>query len=233
MKTLTMRRLLAHASLLVAMAGTAIGARADSVTFRDSQLLLMKSGLPDKVVTNQFNLSPTITVFTNATFSVAKGKPRALSAGEILDGNGLLTKPGGAVGPVEDHYAMIKGRMQLVEDGLVTPINRPVRCANGASITPQGWITTASGRRTRVLDGQWIKLDGTTIAARDSITLVQGKVVVQKDGSLLTLAPGRTMNMSDGTKISGDGTYTKRDRKVVKLKEGEVVIIEGAIHPRY
>jgi hypothetical protein len=233
MKPTTLSRFLAHTALLVALTGATFNVPADSVTVRDGQLLLMKSGVPDKVVTNEFDLSPTITVFTNATFSVAKGKPRALAAGEILDSNGLLTKPNGAVGPVEDYYAMIKGRIQIVENGVATPIDRTVRCANGASITPQGWITTANGRRTRVLDGQWIKLDGTTIAARDSFTLVQGKVVVQKDGSLLTLAPSSTMYMNDGTKVSGDGTYTRRDRAVVKLKEGEVVVIEGAIHPRY
>jgi hypothetical protein len=233
MKTTTLSRFLAHTALLVALAGTTFNVPADSVTVRDGQLLLTKSGIPDKVVTNEFDLSPTITVFTNATFSVAKGKPRALAAGEILDSNGLLTEPNGAVGPVEDYYAMINGRILLVENGVPTPIDRTVRCANGASITPQGWITTANGRRTRVLDGQWIKLDGTTIAARDSFTLVQGKVVVQKDGSLLNLAPSSTMYMNDGTKVSGDGTYTRRDRTVGKLKEGEVVVIEGAIHPRY
>jgi hypothetical protein len=203
------------------------------VTVRDGQLLLMKSGLPDKVVTNEFDLSPTITVFTNATYAVAKGKPRALAAGEILNSDGLLTKANGAVGPVEDYYAMIKGRIQIVENGVATPIERSVRCANGASITPQGWITTANGRRTRVLDGQWIKLDGTTIAARDSFTLIQGKVVVQKDGSLLTLPPTSTMLMNDGTQVSGRGTYTRRGQQTVQLKEGEVVVIEGAIHPSY
>ena len=233
MKTLNLNRLLAHTALLLAMTGTIFGAPTESVTVRDGRLFLLKSGAPDRIVTNQFNLSAAITIFTNATFTVAKGKPRALLAGEILDSSGLLTKPGGTIGPVEDHYAMIKGQMHLVENGVAAPLNRPARCANGASITPQGWITTATGRRTRVLDGQWIKLDGTTIAARDSITLVHGKVMVQRDGSLLTLAPGRTMFMSDGTKVSGDGTYTKRGHQVVKLKEGEVVVIEGAIHPRY
>lgn len=232
MKTLTLGRLLAHAALLVAMAGTAFAAPAESVTVRDGRLLLMKSGVPDKVVTNQFDLSATITVLTNATFAVARGKPRALLAGEILDGNGLLTKPGGAVGPVEDHYAMIKGRMHLVENGVATAINRPVRCATGATIAPEGWITTANGRRTRVLDGQWFKLDGTAIAARDSITLIKGRVVVQKDGSLLTVAPSHILYMSDGTKVSGDGTYTKRGRNAVKLKEGEVVVIDGPIRRR-
>ena len=229
MKTLTLSRFLTHAALLVAMAGTASDAPAESVTVRDGQLLLMKTGVPDEVVTNQLDLSASITVFTNATFAVAKGRPRALSAGEILDSNGLLTKASGAVGPVEDHYAMIKGKMHLVADGVTTPINRTVRCANGTTITPQGLINTPKGVSTRVQDGQWFKLDGTTIAARDSITLIQGKVVVQKDGTLLTIAPGRIIYMSDGTKVSGDGTYTKRGRNAVKLKEGEVVLIQGPI----
>ena len=235
MKTRSLPHRAARSALLGTLLATAAlitTARAESVTLRDGKLLLMANEASGTLVTTNFALSPTIDVFTNATFTVGKGKPRALQPGEILSSDGLLTKPNGYVGPVDDHYAMVKGRLYLVEDGVAEVVTANVRSATGATATPDGWITTAGGKRARILDGQWFKLDGSPIATRDSITLTEGKVMVQADGSLLTIAPGRTFMMNDGTKVSGNGTYTKRDGTIVKLVEGEVVVIQGVARRR-
>lgn len=220
------------AMLLSGIAFAAQNASADSVTFRDDKVFLTKNGADETVVTNNFDLTPTIKVFTNATFTVGSAKPRKLLPGEILGSDGLLTKPDGAVGPVEDHYAMTKGRLYLVENGVAKPVTTTVRSATGVVATPDGWVMTPRGQRTRILDGQWFRLDGTPLPSRDSITLVKGKVMVQADGSLLTVPPGRTFMMNDGTKVSGNGTYTKPDGTVVKLVEGEVVVVQGVVRRR-
>lgn len=235
MKTLSLRIYaapLALAGMVLTGAAQISVARADSVTLRDGKLLLIKPGAADSLVTTNLSLSPAITVFTNATFTVGTGKARTLQSGDILSSDGFLTRINGYVGPVEDHYAMVKGRLYLVEDGVARTVTVNVRSAAGVTATPQGWITTPRGQSTRLLDGQWFKVDGTAIPSRDTITLVNGKVMVQADGSPLTVAPGRTFMMNDGTKVSGNGTYTKPDGSVQKLVEGEVVTVQGVLRRR-
>ena len=72
-------------------------------------------------------------------------------------------------------------------------------------------------------------MDGTVIPAKDTATLINGRVVVQKDGSLIPLSPVQIMGMSDGTRVRGDGTITKRDGSTSQLREGRTVLIEGVI----
>jgi len=83
-----------------------------------------------------------------------------------------------------------------------------------------------------LLDGQFFRLDGRSITAKDSIALNNGKVTVQKDGSLLTVARGRSLMMNDGTKVMGDGTVIMKDGTPRKLAEGETITVEGVVTRR-
>jgi hypothetical protein len=56
-----------------------------------------------------------------------------------------------------------------------------------------------------------------------------GKVVVQKEGKLIYLAPAETMGMNDGTSVRGDGLIRNRDGTQSKLVEGQTIIIPGAL----
>jgi hypothetical protein len=85
------------------------------------------------------------------------------------------------------------------------------------------------GKTTRILDGQIFKLDGSALPAKDSATLKDGKVVVQKDGSLLPVQPRQSIMMSDGTKVFGDGSVIMKDGKKVTLSEGQTLVLDGVV----
>lgn len=198
------------------------------LTRKAGQIVLLQNG-GTVVLTNSYTLSPDIQVMTNGTFSVKGASPRALLEGQILSSDGLLTSTDGSVVPVEDHLAMVRGRPMLIKNGSPEPIKRPMRLEDGTTVQPDGTVTTATGSRTRLLDGQWFRLSGDPIASRDSIKMHNGKVVVQKDGSLLTLTPGRTITMNDGTKVIADGTVVHPDGTREKLKEGQTIQVEGVV----
>lgn len=59
----------------------------------------------------------------------------------------------------------------------------------------------------------------------DGVTMQDGKMVKVKDGKSTPLKKDRTM--SNGTKISRDGTYTDKDGKKMKMKEGQHMDMSG------
>jgi hypothetical protein len=78
------------------------------------------------------------------------------------------------------------------------------------------------------LDGELLRPQGGTIPAQDTITMQNGQVMVQKEGSMIVVGATRSMMMNDGTKVLGDGTViTFNDR--MKLTEGQVIPIEGVV----
>jgi hypothetical protein len=79
------------------------------------------------------------------------------------------------------------------------------------------------------MDGQMFQLDGTPILSKDTISLKDGKVVVQKEGKLICLSPAETMGMNDGTSVRGDGLIQKRDGTQSQLVEGQTIVIAGAL----
>jgi hypothetical protein len=183
-------------------------------------------------MTEEVNLSQSITVKTNTFFTVGGGKPRELKLGQRLLADGMLIHPDGKIEPVEDHLAMQRGQLILVKDGESQPVDRPITLPDGTRISPDGRVQTRAGTVRRVIDGQLMTLSGGTIASKDTITLLSGKVVVQKDGSQMEVEPDRSFMMNDGTKVLGDGTVIKRDGSKSKLTEGQIIVIEGVVKRR-
>src|SRR5436189_234798 len=92
--------------------------------------------------------------------------------------------------------------------------NQPARCPHWphrGGGGRRGGTQLQGGVLKRVLDGQLFRLEGGTIPAKDTITLVKGKVTVQKDGSSFTLRPGQIIAMNDGSRVNGDGYYITKD----------------------
>jgi ribosomal protein L21 len=54
-------------------------------------------------------------------------------------------------------------------------------------------------------------------------------VIVQKDGSQLTVASGRSITMNDGTKVMGDGTVIRFNGDQTTVKEGQILALEGVV----
>jgi hypothetical protein len=82
--------------------------------------------------------------------------------------------------------------------------------------------------------GQLFRFDGKAIRVMDAVTLINGKVMVHKDGELIYVSPLNEvgvapggLGMCDGTLVKADGTMRRRDGSITVLREGHTVLIES------
>ena len=168
-----------------------------------------------------------ILVNTNGAFKVANGKERKLENGHSITPDGMLHSPNGAVAPVFDHYIVKGGRLYVVKDGAAaTPVTHNVNLPDGSALSPDAFYRSG-GRLSRLVDGQTLRVDGGVIPSVDSVTLKDGKVIVQKDGALIPVTSSITMN--DGSRVLANGTLVSFGGQSRKLKEGETVTLPGAV----
>lgn len=199
---------------------------ADKVQVQNGKLVVMQNGTATFAKTD-VALPFAITIDTNGVYTVNRGKKRQLNEGETLDKNGMLLKSDGSITPVMDHVAMNRGRVVVMRDGELTDLKDQITLGDGSVITADAYITPKQGLKRRLLDGELFKLQGGNLPARDTVSLDNGRVTVQKDGSQLAVEPGRTITMNDGTKVYSDGTVVRFDGTQVKLQEGQTLVIEG------
>ena len=204
------------------------GPAADSVSLRGGQMLAFREG-KNSPLEETITFPNDIKVKTNGTFTVKGAKPRKLEEGQMLSRDGTLTSPDGSIAPVMDHLTMKAGKVVVVRDGQSTPLDAPIVLPDGTGVTADGSITLPTGKTTRLLDGQLLRIEGGTLPVKDTITLQNGQVVVQKDGSLLRVARTQRIMMSDGTKVFGNGTVIMKDGKSVRLSEGKILEVEGVV----
>lgn len=188
---------------------------------------LLQSGREWTLLPAPMTMSGGIKVFTNGTFRVNEGKIRSLGAGQILRADGTLLNPDGSVMPVFDHIAMSKGTVMVFKDGEGAGLTAPLTMPDGSVINPDGSYARGT-RRSRLVDGQLLTLEGASMGGLDTITLSNGKVVVYKSGALIRLeSPVQIMGMYDGSRVRADGLVTFRDGTTTQLIEGQTVTVEG------
>jgi hypothetical protein len=204
------------------------GSSVDGVTVTNNEVFGLRDGTSE-VLTDNLKLPFDIEVTTNGTFTVAHGKSRKLVEGQVLRSDGWLLNPDGSMQPIFDHVVMQKGHVIVVRDGEATTLTESMRFPNNLSIAPDGSCIYPNGGPSRLADGQLFHLDGTTIPAKDAVTLKNGQVMVQKDGTLIPLSPGQTMGMNDGTRVRGDGLIQKHDGTTTQLREGQTIFIAGPV----
>ena len=222
--------LLAACICLGAFAITAAAAD-QSVIFLDGKVWTI-DGVQKVEATNEIVFPGDLKIKTNGVFTVKGGKERQLKQEQILAPDGMLTSPDGTVVPVQDHLAMVNGRMQLVKDGDATPLAAEYRLPDGSRVKPGGEIIQPNGAVRRMLDGQTTRLDGTSIPATDTASLQNGKVTLFKDGGRVVLRRDQVMAMSDGTRVSGDGKVVRPDGRTEMLKEGQILKLPGVVSPK-
>jgi predicted RecA/RadA family phage recombinase len=203
----------------------------ESATFKDNKVLIPKDGKL-AAATKDVSFPGEIVIKTNGIFTVNKGKSRQLREGQTIDAQGMLTSPDGSVVPVFDHLVLKGGRVQISQDGESKPLTREFALPDGARVSPDGSLRGRDGRLQRMLDGQLMRLDGSTVAVTDTVSLKGGKVVLFKDGGHVELRRGQVMAMSDRTRVNGDGTVIRPDGTKVILKEGDTLKIPGVAAPR-
>jgi hypothetical protein len=205
-----------------------VGHASDGATIKQGKPYSIE-GSDLELITTKLDLPLNIVVTTNGNFTVGKGKERALSEGQILKSDGWLISPDGSAEPVFDHVAMSGGKVVVVRDGDSQTLTESMAFPNGLNIGPDGSCAYPDGAHARLMDGQMFQLDGTPIGSKDTISMKDGKVVVQKEGKLIYLSPSQTIGMNDGTSVRGDGLIWKRDGTPSHLVEGQTIVIPGAL----
>ena len=200
----------------------------DGVTVKDGKVYCMR-GDQLELLTENLEFPFNVKVDTNGTFEVAGGKERQLGEGQVIRRDGWLLNPAGSIQPVFDHVAMKEGRVIVVRDGQAGPLTKPMIFPNNLNVAPDGSCVYPDGTSSRLMDGQLFRLDGTVIPGKDTVTLKNGRVVVQKQGTLISLLPIQIMGMADGTRVRGDGLIQKQDGTTTQLREGQTILFEGVI----
>ena len=227
---LTTLRLLGIIQFFLAGNAVLLFAQANSSTTAVTCLTnrtLLQHGGEWTLVESQMTMPGGIKVFTNGTFQVNEGKTRHLEAGQILRADGFLLNPDGSVMPVFDHIAMSYGRVVIFKDGEGEGLTTVLTSPDGSTINPDGSYVRGT-RRSRLVDGQLLTLEGASMCGLDSITLSNGKVVVYKSGALIRLeSPVQIMGLCDGSRVRADGLVTARDGTTTRLTEGQTATVEG------
>ncbi len=206
----------------------AAGAEIDKVLKKDGKVLMVQDGKTGPLNQN-VSFASDVKVTTNGFITIANGKERELKEGQILTKDGLLYNADGSVSPVIDHITMRNGRVYVVNNGQAAPLVQNMVLPNGSVVSTDGTLRMPGGRMVRLLDGHVLKLDGSPLGAKDTVSLMDGKVVIQKDGGLIKLAPSQRITMNDGTQVYGNGTVISRDGRAVAVKEGETITLEGPV----
>ena len=199
----------------------------DGVTVKNETVYAMHGAQLD-ALTDNLKLPCDVEVNTNGYFKVGNGHERKLEEGQVLRSDGWLLNQDGSLWPVHDYATMKAGKVIVVRDGQAETVTKTMTFPNHLSISPDGSCIYPNGGNARLADGQLFQLDGSSVPSKDTVTLKSGKVVVQKSGTLITLAPGQIMGMNDGSRVQGDGTIKNRDGTTTQLHEGQTVLVDGA-----
>jgi hypothetical protein len=206
-------------------------AEVEKVQFNNKRILAWQGGLIVEP-TNEVALPFEIVVQTNGAFTVKAGKVRQLNEGDILDKEGMLLGADGSIKPVLDHVSSDRGRIVVVKDGETVPVRGTMTLGDGTIVSEDRKITSPAGSYRWLMDGELFRTEGKALPTRDTVTLQDGRVKVQKDGALLAIDPARSIMMNDGTKVLGDGTVIRFDGERLILNEGEVLVIEGVVRKK-
>jgi len=200
----------------------------ERVTVKDSVTVAVQ-GAQTTPLKEKLTWPNDLTVFTNATYRVGEGRERKIQEGQTLRRDGTVLNADGSTYPVYDHVAVVRGRAMITVEGEQSAVAGEYRLGNGKRVLADGTLIEPSGQRRRLLDGEILRLDGKSAEAKDTVSLIGGKVSVQKDGSKFEVAPGRTITMNEGSKVFGEGYLIKSDGTKVVLAEGQTVELAGVI----
>jgi len=199
----------------------------DHLVLQKGKVQVFKSGKSTELK-EKLTLSNGFKVETNGLVTLSAGVKKQLRENQKLTLDGFLIAPDGKLVPFEDHVTVRNGAVTIVKDGQAQPVYGTLRLEDGTQILPRGIVIRPNGQRTRLLDGQMLRLSGRNLPANDFVMIKSGVVTLQKDGATMTLAPKRSMMMADGTKVLGNGTVIKPDGTKIVLKEGERYNLPGA-----
>jgi hypothetical protein len=218
---------------LVGISGVAKAQEIKSLDFvmRKGDAVFVVTNRQSTLLDHDLILTPELKVMTNGIIKVSPGEEKKLLEGCKLTLDGFWLNDDGMLAQFKPHYILKDRGLFLVEDGIYRKANEEIAFKNGALLRTDGTVVTPGGGMIRLQDGQGLTAEGQTLHALDHIMMNNGKLVLQKDGSIVDLPSGRTIGMSDGTKVTGDGLVTKRSGEQIQLREGQRLTVDGAAMP--
>ncbi len=156
-----------------------------------------------------------------------------------------------------DGVMMQNGKMMKVKNGQTTTLDQEMTMSNGTKIMRDGSCINSDGATTMMKEGQHMDMSGNMSRMNttdnmhrmdanrennmdfnrdfennpdnefqsDGVVMQDGKLMMVKNGKRTTL--DHEMTMTNGTKITTDGNYTKKDGTTMKWKEGEHMDMSG------
>ena len=140
-----------------------------------------------------------------------------------------------ADGAHKDGYSLKNGKVVMSKGGNEVAVTAEVTLHNGSRLTPDGFIIDRAGKRERFQESRWITLDGDYFDVADAdITATDnfdgyyyegGKVYVMRDHrpEIITVE----ITLTDGSRISPDGTFILKDGTRNRMSEGQRVSKQG------
>jgi hypothetical protein len=222
--------------LILTLVGTPEEIRAQAVA--TTGYVTRKAGLVYAVENGQsallnrpLSLTPELTVLTNGVITIASDGEEELAEGRRVSLDGFWMGEDGTLLVFKPHYLFKERMLFFVESGVLTKVDQDVTLKNGAVLCTDATLLTPSGRLVRLDDGHMLTVNGDPIPGLDHVAIADGKLVLQKDGSIIPLPVVSTIGMSDGTRVRGDGLITWPSGYEFMLSEGQRLTVEGAAMP--
>jgi hypothetical protein len=200
---------------------TVKGGDAYLVTNRESLLL-----------EHPLTLTSELKVLTNGVVKITGDGEVKLAEGSKVTLDGFWLEPDGMLVIFKPHYQMKDRTLFLVKDGVFTKVDQDINLPNGTVLRTDGSIATPDGRLIRLQDGQMLSLSGQPIPALDQVMMVDGRLVLQKDGSIIPLPVGSNIGMSDNSIVYGTGVVIRPGGEQIALQDGQRLTLPGAAMPK-
>jgi hypothetical protein len=146
---------------------------------------------------------------------------------------GLIISPLSAENLAMFNGAILRdGKMLVMKNGETTPMEKEMVMSNGAVVSTEGKVKVKGAKTVTLKEGQIVQMDGTVRMTkpgmvRDHVMIKDGKSVVVKDGKFMLLE--EEMTMPNGVVVMPNGSYTTKEGKTLKLKEGEKMTMDGKL----
>ena len=152
------------------------------------------------------------------------------------------------------NLTMINGEMLQLRDRAEVRVKERVTLKDGTIVSPNGNYTTKDGKQLKLKNGECLDNDGVKYRneyqyrykiQQENKGLAQAQIqernqnrihYVSMDGEMLQVRNQMqerlqtSMTLKDGTVVNPNGTYQNKDRKQLRLQDGECLNMDGQLH---
>jgi hypothetical protein len=144
--------------------------RPDGYTFQDGNMLLVKNGIFTQIEEDT-TLVNGIMVMCDGNYINKDGTKAMFKEGEHMDMSGNIILPintdyynkNNNYDQLSDGYVFLNGKMQVVKNGIATPVVRDITLSNGTIIMSDGNYLKNGGSKTMFKEGEHMDMSGKII----------------------------------------------------------------------